>query len=153
MGFSRGIRARCYVLRRILRRAVMRYGRTLGFHAPFFYKLVDVLAETMGNVFPEIRAKKEHVKEVIRIEEEAFNKTLDNGLELFESILKIREFYLSNLSGISDLVDQLVTTIKLLPDNYEAGQKHAEKFKPLEEKLAQLLEGCPGPPFLRLVQS
>ena len=71
---------RGYVLRRILRRAV-RYGRTLGFQEPFFYKLVDVLADTMGDVFPEIRAKKKHVQEVIRTEEEAFNKTLDGGLK------------------------------------------------------------------------
>src|SRR5437879_13848576 len=42
---------RGYVLRRILRRAV-RYGRTLGFHEPFFFKLVDVVAKTMGDVFP-----------------------------------------------------------------------------------------------------
>jgi alanyl-tRNA synthetase len=73
---------RGYVLRRILRRAV-RYGRTLGFHVPFFYKLVDVLAETMGDVFPEIRVKKSKVQETIRFEEEAFNKTLDRGIELF----------------------------------------------------------------------
>src|SRR6185436_11931222 len=67
---------RGYVLRRILRRAV-RYGRAFGLHEPFFYKLVDVLADSMGDVFPEIRARKKHVQEVIRIEEEAFNKTLD----------------------------------------------------------------------------
>jgi len=74
---------RGYVLRRILRRAV-RYGRTLGFHEPFFYKLVDVLAETMGQVFPEIRAKRDHIEEVIKREEEAFNKTLDTGLKRFD---------------------------------------------------------------------
>ncbi len=73
---------RGYVLRRILRRAV-RYGRTLGFHEPFFYKLADVLVETMGGVFPEIRAKRKHVQDTIRFEEEAFNKTLDRGIELF----------------------------------------------------------------------
>ncbi len=73
---------RGYVLRRILRRAV-RYGRTLGFQEPFFYKLVTVLADTMGDVFPEIRARKKHVQEVIRVEEEMFNKTLDRGIELF----------------------------------------------------------------------
>ncbi|HZL80267.1 MAG TPA: alanine--tRNA ligase [Candidatus Limnocylindrales bacterium] len=75
---------RNYVLRRILRRAV-RYGRTLGFHEPFFYKLVDVLADMMGDVFPEIRARKKQVQETIRTEEEAFNKTLDRGIDLFES--------------------------------------------------------------------
>jgi alanyl-tRNA synthetase len=84
---------RNYVLRRILRRAV-RYGRTLGFHEPFFYKLVDVLANTMGGVFPEIRTRKKHVREVIRTEEEAFNKTLDRGIELFD------EYYVGTISDI-----------------------------------------------------
>jgi alanyl-tRNA synthetase len=74
---------RGYVLRRILRRAV-RYGRSLGFHEPFFFKLVDVLAKTMGGVFPEIRARQKTIKDVIGREEEAFNKTLDKGIELFE---------------------------------------------------------------------
>ena len=83
-GIQPGNNDRNYVLRRILRRAV-RYGRTLGFKAPFFYRLVDVLADTMGGVFPEIRAKKKHVQTVIRVEEEAFNKTLDRGIELFEA--------------------------------------------------------------------
>jgi alanyl-tRNA synthetase len=77
---------RGYVLRRILRRAV-RYGRTLGFHEPFFFKLVDVVAKTMGDVFPEIRAKQKTVKETIRREEEAFNKTLDIGIQRFEGLL------------------------------------------------------------------
>src|SRR5881398_428709 len=74
---------RGYVLRRILRRAV-RYGRSLGFHEPFFFKLVDVVAQTTGDVFPEIRAQQSKIKQTIRREEEAFNKTLDTGLELFE---------------------------------------------------------------------
>jgi alanyl-tRNA synthetase len=74
---------RGYVLRRILRRAV-RYGRTLGFHEPFFYKLVGVLVRTMGGVFPESGDKQELVRQTIRREEESFNKTLDRGIELFE---------------------------------------------------------------------
>src|SRR2546428_6453561 len=73
---------RGYVLRRILRRAV-RYGRTLGFREPFFFTLVDVVGKTMGDVFPEVRAKQEAIKETIRREEEAFNKTLDQGIEVF----------------------------------------------------------------------
>jgi alanyl-tRNA synthetase/REP element-mobilizing transposase RayT len=81
-GIQPGNNDRNYVLRRILRRAV-RYGRTLGFKEPFFYKLVDVLADTMGDVFPEIRARKKQVQETIQREEEAFNKTLDRGIELF----------------------------------------------------------------------
>jgi alanyl-tRNA synthetase len=81
-GIQPGNTDRNYVLRRILRRAV-RYGRTLGFHEPFFYKLVAVLANTMGHVFPEIRAKQDHIEQVIQREEEAFNKTLDRGIEWF----------------------------------------------------------------------
>ena len=81
-GIQPGNTDRNYVLRRILRRAV-RYGRSLGFHEPFFYKLVAVLADTMGHVFPELRARQDHVEQVIQREEEAFNKTLDRGIELF----------------------------------------------------------------------
>jgi alanyl-tRNA synthetase len=74
---------RGYVLRRVLRRAVG-YGRTLEFHEPFFFKLVDVVAQTMGDVFPEIGAKQKYIEEVLRREEEAFNKTLDTGIEVFD---------------------------------------------------------------------
>ena len=81
-GIQPGNTDRNYVLRRILRRAV-RYGRTLGFKEPFFYKLVDVLVESMGDVFPELVKQRELVKEVIRSEEQSFNKTLDRGIELF----------------------------------------------------------------------
>src|SRR5207237_7199283 len=87
---------RGYVLRRILRRAV-RYGRTLGFHEPFFFKLVDVVAETMGDVFPEIRAKHSKIKETIRREEEAFNRTLDVGIHVFEA--GIRQWNLDHIPG------------------------------------------------------
>jgi len=76
---------RGYVLRRILRRAV-RYGRTLGFHEPFFYNLTDVLGQTMGDVFTEVRANQSRIKETILGEEESFNRTLDNGIDLFEDI-------------------------------------------------------------------
>src|SRR5947199_709616 len=78
---------RGYVLRRILRRAI-RYGRTLGFHEPFFFKLVDVVANTMGDVFPEIRSKQSKIKETIRREEEAFNRTLDQGIAVFDTFRK-----------------------------------------------------------------
>jgi alanyl-tRNA synthetase len=81
---------RGYVLRRILRRAV-RYGRTSGFHEPFFFKLVDVVAKTMGEIFPEVRAKKKAIQETIRREEESFNKTLDVGMSLFQKAVDLVE--------------------------------------------------------------
>ena len=78
---------RGYVLRRILRRAA-RYGRKINLKDPFLYKLVDVLAETMGDVFPEAIEKKDYVKKVIKAEEESFNATLDRGIELFDEVVK-----------------------------------------------------------------
>jgi alanyl-tRNA synthetase len=76
---------RGYVLRRILRRAV-RYGRSLGFHQPFFFELVDVLVRTMGDVFSELREKQELVRQTIRREEGSFNRTLDEGILRFDQI-------------------------------------------------------------------
>jgi alanyl-tRNA synthetase len=75
---------RGYVLRRILRRAV-RYGRNLGFHEPFFYKLVDVVAANFGDVFPELRKNQARIQTVLKAEEESFNRTLDRGIEIFEA--------------------------------------------------------------------
>jgi alanyl-tRNA synthetase len=75
---------RGYVLRRILRRAV-RYGRNLGLKEPFLGKLVDVLGQTMGHVFPEVVKKTDAIKNTLKQEEESFLKTLERGIELFEA--------------------------------------------------------------------
>jgi len=77
---------RGYVLRRILRRAA-RFGRKLGLHEPFFYKLAPVLVEIMGEAFPELKEKHNYVSLVIKAEEESFNNTIDRGLEIFEKIV------------------------------------------------------------------
>jgi alanyl-tRNA synthetase len=74
---------RGYVLRRILRRAA-RFGRTIGFKEPFMWKLVPCLAEVMGDAYPEIRERMDHVQQVLRAEEEGFGRTLDVGIALFE---------------------------------------------------------------------
>jgi len=86
-GIQPGNSDRNYTLRRILRRAV-KYGRTLEFKEPFFYKLVDVLAAQMGDVFPELRTKKEQIKSVLKLEEEAFNRTLDRGIDVFDEVCR-----------------------------------------------------------------
>ena len=77
---------RGYVLRRLLRRA-SRYGRKLNFIEPFLFNLVDVLVNTMGEVFPEIVEKTDYIKKIIKAEEENFNATLDRGIELFNNII------------------------------------------------------------------
>ena len=75
---------RGYVIRRILRRAA-RFGRELGMREPFLYKLVDVVVDYMGQAFPEIKDRAEYVSTVIKSEEESFGKTLDRGIEIFNT--------------------------------------------------------------------
>jgi alanyl-tRNA synthetase len=138
-GIQPGNTDRNYVLRRILRRAV-RYGRTLSFHEPFFYKLVDVLADTMGDVFPEIRARKKQVQETIRTEEEAFNRTLDKGLELFELALSTRKLFKSKLGEFSEIIERLEAQLNLLPDNYASAKNRLVEMVNDVEKLSDLTD-------------
>ncbi|MFT7480909.1 MAG: alanyl-tRNA synthetase, partial [Gammaproteobacteria bacterium] len=77
---------RGYVLRRLIRRA-SRFGRqTLGLEEPFLFQLVPTVAEILGDAFPEVRDRVDHLQLVVRSEEEAFRKTLDRGLRLFERL-------------------------------------------------------------------
>src|SRR5690606_1860472 len=72
-----------YVIRRILRRAARYYYAVLGFREPLLYRLVPGLAERFRNVFPELNQQSEFVVRVVKEEEEAFLRTLGNGLKLF----------------------------------------------------------------------
>ncbi|NCG13988.1 MAG: alanine--tRNA ligase [Planctomycetia bacterium] len=74
---------RGYVLRRILRRA-SRYGYKLGVERPFLYNLVPLLAEEMGDAFPELRSRQELIVKLIGKEEEQFLKTLKTGMTRFD---------------------------------------------------------------------
>ena len=84
-GILPGNEGRNYVLRRILRRAVM-YGRRLNLEPGFFTALAEPVIETLGPVFPELREKAEVVRKVLRAEESAFDRTIDRGINLFASI-------------------------------------------------------------------
>ncbi|GAB3201292.1 alanyl-tRNA synthetase [Pontibacter aydingkolensis] len=75
-----------YVIRRILRRAV-RYGFTfLDFKKPFLFKLAEVLADQMAHVFPELKQQLGFVQRVIEEEENAFLRTLENGLKRLDAL-------------------------------------------------------------------
>lgn len=78
---------RGYVLRRILRRAA-RYGREIGLETPFLYRLVDPLVGVMGEAYPQLKERYDHIVGVIRAEEENFARTLGRGLELFGGIIE-----------------------------------------------------------------
>ncbi|SCH09098.1 MULTISPECIES: alanine--tRNA ligase [unclassified Romboutsia] len=78
---------RGYVLRRLLRRAA-RHGKLLGIKENFLYKLVDEVIKVSGEAYPELVEKESYIKKVIRIEEEKFNETIDQGSEILSSYIE-----------------------------------------------------------------
>src|SRR5262249_43854095 len=70
-GVVPGSEGRAYVLRRIVRRAI-RHGYQLGQKRPFFHKLVEDLDRVMGDAYPELRADRVRVAQVLKQEEERF---------------------------------------------------------------------------------
>ncbi|NCB09506.1 MAG: alanine--tRNA ligase, partial [Bacteroidia bacterium] len=93
-GVIPGNEGRNYVLRMILRRA-LRHGKMLGLELPFLYKLVDVVIKNYGGAYPELLKNKDKIKNVIKQEEERFNKTLDRGYKLLEELLSKKQ----NITG------------------------------------------------------
>ncbi len=85
-GVIPGNEGRGYVLRRIVRRA-LRHGYKLGRTEPFFHRLVEDLARTMGDAYPELVAARERVAQVLRQEEERFGETLEHGMQILEQAL------------------------------------------------------------------
>ena len=77
---------RGYVLRRIIRRA-LRHGNKLGIKEEFFYKLVPVLRELMGDAYPDLIAHQDKICKVLKKEEIQFSKTLDKGMAIFQNYL------------------------------------------------------------------
>jgi len=75
---------RGYVIRRLLRRAA-RFGRELGMHEPFIYRLVPVVVECLGEAFGELKQRADYVATVIESEERSFGRTLDRGIEIFSA--------------------------------------------------------------------
>ncbi len=77
---------RGYVIRRLIRRA-SRYGlQTLELQDPFLFELVEAVVGVLGDTFPEMRVRQEHVQLVVRSEEESFRRTLQRGIVQFEKL-------------------------------------------------------------------
>ncbi len=77
---------RGYVMRRIVRRA-LRHGHKLGGQGAFFYKLVAPLVHEMGAAYPELAERQAIVEKVLRVEEERFAETLDQGMRVFDEVV------------------------------------------------------------------
>lgn len=76
-----------YVLRRLLRRAA-RHGRLLGYKEPFLYKVCDTVINENLTAYPELKEKQEFITKVIRVEEESFAKTIDQGFKMLQGIIE-----------------------------------------------------------------
>ena len=85
-GVTPGNEGRGYVLRRIIRRAI-RHGYQLGQAEPFFFMLVAPLAAEMGEAFPELPKAQERVAHVLKLEEERFAETLEQGMRILEQAI------------------------------------------------------------------
>ena len=140
-----------YVIRRILRRAV-RYGFTfLGFNEPFIYKLLPILENQMGNTFPELVAQSNFISQVMKEEEIAFLRTLDNGMKLFEKYIESnpREktingnfaFELFDTFGFPIDLTQLIAREKGMTVDMEGFRKGLEEQKARSRKDASVDTG------------
>ncbi len=81
---------RGYVLRRLIRRAA-RHGRLLGIEGEFLTDLSDKVFEVSGNAYPQILEKRDYIKQVIRMEEQRFAKTIDSGIARLGELMNALE--------------------------------------------------------------
>lgn len=94
-----GNEGRGYVLRRLLRRAVM-HGRKLGINDTFLYKLVKVVGDIMQSYYPEVLEKREFIEKIVTREEETFARTIDAGSKLFDEVItKLKSENQATLDG------------------------------------------------------
>jgi len=127
-----------YVIRRILRRAI-RYGFTfLNTKEAFIYQLVQTLSDQMGGSFPEIRAQQKLVENVIREEENSFLRTLDQGLQLLENVIKTTDGKLVSGKKAFELYDTFgfpidLTALILRERGFELNENEFEQAM-LEQK-------------------
>ncbi|WP_264522362.1 alanine--tRNA ligase [Flavobacterium sp. N1994] len=124
-----------YVIRRILRRAI-RYGFTfLNTKEPFINKLVEVLANQMGEFFPEIKSQQQLVTNVIREEEASFLRTLEQGLQLLDTVVSktkgnevsgVKVFELKDTFGFPEDLTELILRERGFTFNKEEFNKELE---------------------------
>jgi len=127
-----------YVIRRILRRAI-RYGFTfLGQKEAFIYKLMFVLSKEMSKAFPELKVQKQLIENVIKEEEQSFLRTINQGLNLLDAVIKnssstiisgIKVFELKDTYGFPQDLTELILREKNLTYDIDEFSKELEKQK------------------------
>ncbi|NLN97083.1 MAG: alanine--tRNA ligase [Eubacteriaceae bacterium] len=86
-GIMPGNEGRGYVLRRLLRRAV-RHGKLLGIDDLFLYKVVSEVVRVSKDAYEELGEKEDYIQTIVKIEEQRFKETIDQGLTLLEQTLE-----------------------------------------------------------------
>ena len=109
-GVVPGNGGRGYVLRRVIRRAI-RYGRRLGLTEPFLVQVAESVLPHYRHVYRELLENHDFILRVIRLEEERFGQTFEQGTEILEGMLSIRQ----DLRGES-------------PDNLELARSNPKRF-------------------------
>ena len=130
---------RGYVLRRLLRRAA-RHGRLLGLHETFLYQIVDTVIHENEGAYPELAEKRDMITKLVRVEEESFARTIDQGLQLLNGYMDETEksgktvfpggdaFRLSDTYGFPiDLTKEIVAERGLTVDEEEFGRLMREQ--------------------------
>ena len=137
---------RGYVLRRILRRAIS-HGFFLGMREPGLHSLVRSVVDSMGEAYPELADRAEHVERVIRAEEESFGRTLDRGISNLERWLSqtservldgATAFRLSDTDGLPVDVIQEIAEKHHISVDMDGFEKHLEKQRSRSRANAKL---------------
>ena len=116
-----------YVIRRILRRAVRYYFSYLEYKKPLLHQLIPLLVEQFKNVFPELEQQKDFVSKVIKEEEEAFLRTINSGISLFNSFIENGEKIHGKISEKSQLIHIKANNGKIY-DGLRRGKKIFGEF-------------------------
>jgi alanyl-tRNA synthetase len=131
-----------YVIRRILRRAVRYYYSYLNYKQPLLHQLLPVIAKQFEHVFPELTQQLDFVGKVVKEEEDAFLRTVDNGLSMLDQATKNingeEAFRLYDTFGFPLDLTKLVATEKGLTVDEKGFETEMKKQKDRSRSAAVL---------------